>query len=75
MNVSFVQEHGLLTVKEAATVLKTSSSWVLKEIQRGKIPATKHGRDWELRAQDVAAYALKVRRRGRPPNNRPTESS
>ena len=38
----------LLTVQEAAALLKTSRQQVRKLIQNGEIPAVKVGREWRI---------------------------
>ena len=39
----------ILTVKEAASLLKTSRQQVRKMIQSGDLPAVKVGREWRIR--------------------------
>ena len=40
----------ILTVKGAASLLKTSRQQVRKMIQSGDLPAVKVGREWRIRA-------------------------
>ena len=40
----------ILTVKEAASLLKTSRQQVRKMIQNGDLPAVKVGREWRIRS-------------------------
>lgn len=56
----------ILTVGEAARVLDMDPSAVRRAILQGRLPATKFGRDWSLRATDVAAYKQRPHRGGRP---------
>ncbi len=44
-----------LTTAEAAERLGVKPSWVRRLILAGRLPATKHGRDWLLRVEDVDA--------------------
>ena len=39
----------ILTVKEVASLLKTSRQQVYKMIQSGDLPAVKVGREWRIR--------------------------
>ena len=55
-----------LTVNEAAHELGMDPSAVRRTILQGRLPATKFGRDWSIRAADVAAYKQRPRRGGRP---------
>ncbi len=55
-----------LTINEAARELDMDPSAVRRAILQGRLPATKFGRDWSLRAADVAAYKQRPRRGGRP---------
>jgi excisionase family DNA binding protein len=58
----------MLTTAEAAALLGRSTSRVLKLIAAGRLPATKHGRDWFITPEAVAAYKPHPngRRGGRP---------
>jgi len=53
-------------VGEAARVLGMDPSAVRRAILQGRLPATKFGRDWSIRATDVAAYKQRPHRGGRP---------
>ncbi len=55
-----------LTVGEAARILDMDPSAVRRAILQGRLPATKFGRDWALRPEDVAAYKQRPKRGGRP---------
>jgi len=55
-----------LTVGEAARTLDMDPSAVRRAILQGRLPATKFGRDWSLRPEDVAAYKQRPHRGGRP---------
>ncbi len=55
-----------LTVGEAARLLDMDPSAVRRAILQGRLPATKFGRDWSLRPEDVAAYQRRPHRGGRP---------
>ncbi|MCC6444134.1 MAG: helix-turn-helix domain-containing protein [Armatimonadetes bacterium] len=55
------------TTEEAARALGITRVAVLKRIERGKLPATKFGRDWMLAKGDVLRT---VSRRGRPRKQR-----
>jgi excisionase family DNA binding protein len=58
----------MLTTREAAVLLHVTPSRILKLIAAGRLPATKHGRDWWLTEQAIAAYQPHPngRRGGRP---------
>lgn len=53
------------TTAQAAAHLKTTKRWVQSLIKRGKLPATKFGREWMIRKRDVLAW--KPGEPGRPP--------
>jgi excisionase family DNA binding protein len=53
-----------LTTASAATLLGISSGAVQAAIARGKLAATKHGRDWLIRQVDAEAYAATDRKPG-----------
>ncbi len=57
---------GMLTVKEAATVLGIEPSSVRHAILSERLRAEKAGRDWLLRPEDVEAYKEQRRNSGRP---------
>jgi excisionase family DNA binding protein len=46
----------VLTVKEVATKLKTSTRFVLHQIQAGKLPAVKVGKAYRIHATDLERY-------------------
>ena len=47
---------GVLTVAEAAELLKTSRQQIRKMIQLGELPAVKVGRKWRIPASGIAAF-------------------
>ena len=47
---------GVLTVAEAAKLLKTSRQQIRKMIQLGELPAVKVGREWRIPASGIAAF-------------------
>ena len=47
---------GVLTVAEAAKLLKTSRQQIRKMIQLGELPAVKVGREWRIPAAGIAAF-------------------
>jgi excisionase family DNA binding protein len=59
-----------LTTAEAAALLGVDASQVRRLCIRGKLNATKHGRDWQIQRDDIFdAYAASPTRtygRGRP---------
>ena len=55
----------LLSTAEAATHLKVTRQRMLELITEGRLPATKVGRAYVIRAGDLAA--LKLNKAGRPP--------
>jgi len=55
-----------LTVGAAARLLDMDPSAVRRAILQDRLPATKFGRDWSLRPEDVAAYQRRPQRGGRP---------
>jgi len=46
----------LLTVKEVAKTLKTSTRFVLSQIRAGKLPAVKVGKAYRIHATDLERY-------------------
>ena len=46
----------LLSTKDVARKLDVTASRVRQIILEGKLPATKLGRDWLVKAEDVEAY-------------------
>ncbi|MFA5391763.1 MAG: helix-turn-helix domain-containing protein [Candidatus Omnitrophota bacterium] len=54
----------LLTTTQAAARLQISERRVLQLIKKGDLPATKFGRDWQIKERDLNAFT--PRRRGRP---------
>lgn len=59
----------LLTSAQVAERLGIKRRQAQYLIQRGHLPAQRLGRDWLVRAEDLALVA--VRRRGRPPRRPP----
>ena len=54
----------MLTTAQAAALLNVKRTTVLRYIRLGKLPAVKHGRDWQVAPEAVAAF-------GKPSNGRP----
>ena len=54
----------LLTTAKAAEKLGVDPSRIRQLILAGQLPATKHGRDWIIREQDLKLVA--IRKIGRP---------
>ncbi len=52
-----------MTLKEAATILNTSSDNLRGAIRRGSLKAAKHGRDWWVDPKEVERYRRENRRR------------
>ena len=46
----------ILTVKEAAALLKTSRQQIRRMIQNGESPAVKVGREWRISRNALLAY-------------------
>ena len=46
----------ILTVKEAAALLKTSRQQIRRMIQNGKLPAVKVGREWRISRNALLDY-------------------
>lgn len=46
----------VLTVKEAAVLLKTTRQQIRKMIQSGELPAVKVGREWRIPAESLDAF-------------------
>ena len=46
----------MLTVKEAAQLLKTTGQQIRKMIQSGELPAVKVGREWRIPLAGVREY-------------------
>jgi excisionase family DNA binding protein len=62
-----MSEEKILTVNEAAVLLGLDTSHVRLLIRQGKLPATRHGGVWLLKAVDVAGFE-------RRPVGRPAKS-
>lgn len=54
----------LLTTRDVANQLGVTPRRILALIQAGRLPATKHGRDWFVDAADLEG--VRVRTPGRP---------
>lgn len=54
----------LLTVAQAAKTLGIQPATVRQQIAKGRLDASKHGRDWFIRYQSVLDYAATHSRRG-----------
>jgi len=46
----------LITVNQAATIMKMKGDGVLKAIQKGTLPAKKYGRDWLIEKESLSDY-------------------
>ncbi|MBM6665343.1 helix-turn-helix domain-containing protein [Flavonifractor plautii] len=46
----------ILTVKEAAALLKTSRQQICRMIQNGELPAVKVGREWRISRNALLDY-------------------
>ena len=55
-----------LTTKQCAELIGVTDSWVRYLIIRGKLPATKLGRDWIVKEQDLEKFKAVPRKVGRP---------
>jgi excisionase family DNA binding protein len=55
-----------MTTAEAAEALGIHRSRVLHLIREGRLPAVKHGRDWWIEPEAIAAFAAQDRKPGRP---------
>ena len=51
-----------MTVKEAAELLGLAPVTLRLQILRGKLKATKHGRDWWIHPKEVERYRLEHKR-------------
>ena len=49
----------VLTVKEAATLLKTTRQQIRKMIQSGELPAVKVGREWRISIEAVETFLFR----------------
>jgi len=56
LSVSVVAEDEMLSTQDAATLLNVSRQYVVRLVDRGKLPAVKVGSHRRLRARDVEAY-------------------
>lgn len=56
----------ILTVRQVAERLEISPSRVRKLIRDGRLPATKHGRDWAIEQSSLDSFIKVPRRAGRP---------
>jgi excisionase family DNA binding protein len=54
------------TTQEAARLLGLTRKGVLAAIERGKLHAEKHGRDWMISDDEIKRYRKEPRQRGRP---------
>jgi excisionase family DNA binding protein len=57
------------TTQGAARLLGLTRKGVLAAIRRGKLHATKYGRDWQISDEEIERYRQEPRQRGRPPKN------
>ena len=48
--------HDVLTLNEAASFLRCSPDTVKRRAREGRLPASKIGREWRLRRQDLDAW-------------------
>ena len=46
----------ILTVKEAAQLLKTTRQQIRKMIQNGELPAVKVGREWRIPMESIQMF-------------------
>ena len=46
----------ILTVKEAAALLKTSRQQIPRMIQNGELPAVKVGREWRIPMESIRMF-------------------
>ena len=46
----------ILTVKEAAQLLKTTRQQIRKMIQNGELPAVKVGREWRIPMESIRLF-------------------
>ena len=53
----------LMTTAQAAVYLEVETSTVRHLIRDGHLTATKHGRDWLIRLEDLEAYDRRRRKR------------
>lgn len=60
-----------MTTQEAADEIGVGRQWITTLIQRGRLPAEKHGRDWFINPIDL--QPLMDMQRGRPRKKRPGE--
>jgi excisionase family DNA binding protein len=51
---------------EVAAELEVSKTVVWRQIQAGRLPAEKFGRDWRIRREDFEHFRALRRARGRP---------
>jgi excisionase family DNA binding protein len=56
----------MLTTNEASARLGVTRRRVLALITAGRLPAQKHGRDWQIDENDLAVFAAKPRMPGKP---------
>ena len=52
-------QFGLLTIEEAADLLKCSRQTVRDRIKSGEIAGDKYGRQWRIKAEDLNNYINK----------------
>lgn len=52
-------QEQIMTTSEAADLLGAHPGSVRKWIKKNKLPAVKHGRDWQIKLTDVEAFAKK----------------
>jgi excisionase family DNA binding protein len=58
----------LLTLREAAAQLGITADTLRAQVRRGRLSATKLGRDWVVETAEVARYErTSLGRQGRPP--------
>lgn len=63
----------MLTTKQAAAILGIAARTMKDYCYRGRIKATKYGRDWLIAERDLEKYRKAPSMRGRPRKDTPKE--
>lgn len=57
---------------DVATILGMSKRWVLKQIEAGRLPAERYGREWRVIESDLRAFIAARRPTLAPSSSTPT---
>jgi excisionase family DNA binding protein len=67
----WLNKGDLLTVEEAADILRVSPKTVREWLRKGKLVSLKFGKQWRIRRQDLESFALQAVRAAQLQNLQP----